>query len=73
LFASKFTHSMTIDKCFGAYTLKEKDVLWTICMYVEMPNLVRHIRKVDEKALVTVSIVSDVDGYMKIYRQGSTD
>jgi uncharacterized membrane-anchored protein YitT (DUF2179 family) len=27
LFASKFTHSMTIDKCFGAYTLKEKDVL----------------------------------------------
>jgi uncharacterized membrane-anchored protein YitT (DUF2179 family) len=42
-------------------------------MYIEMPNLVRHIRKVDEKALVTVTPVSDVDGHMKIYRQGSTD
>jgi uncharacterized membrane-anchored protein YitT (DUF2179 family) len=42
-------------------------------MYVEMPNLVRHIRKVDDKALVIVTRVSDVDGNMKIYRQGSTD
>jgi uncharacterized membrane-anchored protein YitT (DUF2179 family) len=42
-------------------------------MYVEVPNLVRHIRKVDEKALVMVTTVSDIDGYMKIYRQGSTD
>jgi uncharacterized membrane-anchored protein YitT (DUF2179 family) len=42
-------------------------------MYVEVPNLVRHIRQADPKALVTVLTVSDVDGYMKIYRQGSTD
>jgi uncharacterized membrane-anchored protein YitT (DUF2179 family) len=42
-------------------------------MYVEVPNFVRHIRTVDEKALVIVSMVNDVDGYMKIYRQGSTD
>jgi uncharacterized membrane-anchored protein YitT (DUF2179 family) len=27
LFASKFTHSMTINRSIGAYTLKEKDVL----------------------------------------------
>jgi uncharacterized membrane-anchored protein YitT (DUF2179 family) len=27
LFASKFTHSMTITKGLGAYTLKEKDIL----------------------------------------------
>jgi uncharacterized membrane-anchored protein YitT (DUF2179 family) len=42
-------------------------------MYIEVPNLVRHVRKVDEKALITVTTVSDVDGYMKVYRQGSID
>jgi uncharacterized membrane-anchored protein YitT (DUF2179 family) len=42
-------------------------------MYIEVPNLVRHIHKVDENALILVTTISDVDGHMKIYRQGSTD
>jgi uncharacterized membrane-anchored protein YitT (DUF2179 family) len=42
-------------------------------MYVEVPNLIGHIHKVDEKALVVVTTITDVAGYMKIYRQGSTD
>jgi uncharacterized membrane-anchored protein YitT (DUF2179 family) len=42
-------------------------------MYIEVPNLVRHIKKIDDRALVIVSTVNDVDGQMKIYRQGSID
>jgi uncharacterized membrane-anchored protein YitT (DUF2179 family) len=42
-------------------------------MYIEVPNIIRHIRTVDPKALITVSTITDIDGNLKVYRQGSTD
>jgi uncharacterized membrane-anchored protein YitT (DUF2179 family) len=42
-------------------------------MYIETANLVRHIHKIDPKALTIVTDVKTIDGFMKIYRQGSID
>jgi uncharacterized membrane-anchored protein YitT (DUF2179 family) len=62
---------MSINKMTGAYTGKNKDMLWTVCLYVETPNIIRLIRKVDDKATILISTVRGVDGTFKIYRQGS--
>jgi uncharacterized membrane-anchored protein YitT (DUF2179 family) len=73
LFEHKFTHSLSISKNIGAYSLQEKEVLWTICMYIETPKLIRHIGKVDPDALIMITSVLGIDGKIKLYRQGSTE
>ncbi|GHU28840.1 hypothetical protein FACS1894152_6900 [Bacilli bacterium] len=42
-------------------------------MYVEMPRVIRHIKMVDSDALVIVTTVTDLEGKLKVYRQGSTE
>jgi uncharacterized membrane-anchored protein YitT (DUF2179 family) len=42
-------------------------------MYIEVPNIIRHIRTIDQKALIAIYTVTDIDGDLKVYRQGSTD
>jgi uncharacterized membrane-anchored protein YitT (DUF2179 family) len=73
LFDLHYLHSLTITSAMGGYSLKQKSIIVTVCLYIELPKLIREIRVVDEQCLITVTDISGIDGKLSIYRQGSTE
>jgi uncharacterized membrane-anchored protein YitT (DUF2179 family) len=73
LYSVKYEHGLSIMDVTGGYSLNKYAMLTTMCLYIELPGLIRQIRKVDPDCLITVNPIADVDGKMHIYQQGSTD
>lgn len=60
----KFTHSMTINKSIGGYSGQDNFNLEIVCQYLELPQLLSDIRKVDTDALAIITTVKGIDGRM---------
>jgi uncharacterized membrane-anchored protein YitT (DUF2179 family) len=73
LFASQYNHSITLVDTVGGYSMQKRVMILTICLYVELPLLITHIRKVDKTCLISVSEITDIDGQMRVYQQGTTE
>ncbi len=73
LYSHQYTHPLTIYKTIGGYSLQDHEMLVTICMYIELPKLVNHIRDIDQKCLIVATKVDDIDGTINVYQQGSTE
>ena len=66
LMLKRFFHGMTMINAIGGYTLREKKIIEIYASRYEITNYVNSIRKVDPKALITVSNVSSLIGnYVK--------
>jgi len=68
LLVSKTIHGVTISKGRGAYSHKEKDILYTIISSYELNKFIRLIREIDKEAFISVSTVKKVVGnFTKIF------
>jgi uncharacterized membrane-anchored protein YitT (DUF2179 family) len=66
---AKYTHPATILDAIGGYSNKPTKVFLSICMVVELPKLIKEIRKVDSQCLISSSYIADIDGRMTMQRQ----
>jgi uncharacterized membrane-anchored protein YitT (DUF2179 family) len=66
---AKYTHPATILDAIGGYSNKPTKVFLSICMVAELPQLIKEIRTVDEKCLISSSYIADIDGRMTMQRQ----
>ena len=73
LYEDQYIHAGTIIQAQGAYSLKKTSILTTICMMPELPKLIAHVRDIDENSLITVYKVSDIDGKIQVFQQGSIE
>jgi uncharacterized membrane-anchored protein YitT (DUF2179 family) len=53
----------------GGYSGQQTKMLLTICMVVELPQLITVIRSVDKDCLISSSYIADIDGRMTMQRQ----
>jgi uncharacterized membrane-anchored protein YitT (DUF2179 family) len=65
----KYTHPSTLMNATGGYSNAPTKVFLTICMVVELPQLIQEIRKVDAQCLISSSYIADIDGRMTMQRQ----
>ncbi|WEK83286.1 MAG: DUF2179 domain-containing protein [Mycoplasma sp.] len=70
---SRYNRSLSSSKIRGSYSKKERDVLWTVCFYNELPRLIYHIREEDPNCLITAILVRDIDGVVNVLQQGSIE
>jgi uncharacterized membrane-anchored protein YitT (DUF2179 family) len=73
LYTTNYKHGISIIDATGGYSLQKYGILSTICLYIELPRLIHEIRKIDDKCLITISTLADIDGNMRVYQQGSTE
>lgn len=71
LMRSGYIRSLSSSRVIGSYSKQEREVLWTICYYNELPRLIYHIREEDTTCLISASLIRDIDGVIKVYQQGS--
>ncbi|WP_052664011.1 DUF2179 domain-containing protein [Mycoplasmoides alvi] len=57
-------HSLSIEDIRGGYSLDKRQVIVTISMYIDVPRLIRKIRAIDDKCLVSITSIRGIDGYI---------
>ncbi|MDR0986046.1 MAG: DUF2179 domain-containing protein [Mycoplasmataceae bacterium] len=65
----KYTHPTTLLSATGGYSNKPTKMLLSVCMIVELPELIKQIRKVDDQCLISSSYIADIDGRMSVQKQ----
>ncbi len=65
-YEQNFNHSLTINKNIGGYSLEEKKSIDIVCLYMEIPILIEWIKKVDDKALTTISSLLGINGQLNV-------
>ncbi len=60
------TYATSITKIIGGYTLKEKNVINTTCMYFDAASLLLFVRKIDTNAFFTITDIKKADGYIYV-------
>lgn len=68
LLLTGYSHDMYINKITNAITMKEEFTIETICMYIELPNVLNSIRSIDTTSLISINKLQDIDGNMKIIK-----
>jgi len=66
LIDENYSHALTINNTIGGYKWTSNQNIDTVCMYIELPELIYQIRKIDEDCLITTQRIIDVDGYMAV-------
>lgn len=57
-------YSLSIQDIAGGYSLNKRQVVMTISMFMEIPYLIRRIRSIDEKCLISIISLHGIDGYI---------
>ncbi len=63
-----YKHDIYFNKSVNAINNESFDILETICMYVELPNLLAMIRNIDKTSIISINRLSDIDGEMYILK-----
>ncbi len=61
---SEKSHSLSIQDIIGGYSLDHKQAILTISMYIDIPQLIRTIRSVDSRCLISITSIRGIDGYI---------
>lgn len=70
---ANYVHSSTCIKGVGTYSGNEQTIFQTICMYPELPRVIKYIREVDPTCLISASVVKELDGSIRVLQQGSIE
>ncbi|WP_052663040.1 DUF2179 domain-containing protein [Mycoplasmoides pirum] len=57
-------HSLSIQDIIGGYSLDHKQAIVTISMYIDIPQLIKKIREIDERCLVSITSIRGIDGFI---------
>lgn len=63
-----YKHDIFINEMLNAMDDKPIFTLETICMYIELPDILSIIRSIDLQAMISINRLSDVDGDMFIFK-----
>ncbi|WPL38133.1 YitT family protein [Malacoplasma iowae] len=66
LYSKNFNHSLTINTTTGGYSMTEKKNIEIICMFIEIPKILREIRYCDIDTLVTITPLKGIEGKLRI-------
>ena len=66
LYKNNFHHALTIYNTIGGYSLKEKQNADIVCLYIELPKLLRTINAIDPNSLVTITHITGMKGLLKV-------
>lgn len=67
LYAMNFNHSLTINTTTGGYSLQEKRNIEIICLFIEVPKILRQIKSIDSTdVLITITPVKGIDGKLSV-------
>lgn len=66
LYSKNFNHSLTINTTTGGYSMTEKKNIEIICMFIEIPRILREIRYCDIDTLVTITPLKGIEGKLRI-------
>jgi uncharacterized membrane-anchored protein YitT (DUF2179 family) len=61
-----YHYSLTINNAIGGYSLMKKQNIEIICNYIELSKIISEIRKIDEDALISTTIIDDFDGGLRV-------
>lgn len=65
LFAERFNHALTINTTIGGYSLTQKQNIEFVCMYIELPKIIKIIDKIPQQKLITITTVEGIDGTLR--------
>ncbi|MDE6893912.1 MAG: YitT family protein [Malacoplasma sp.] len=66
LYSVNFNHSLTINTTTGGYSLQEKKNIEIICLYIEVPKIIRRLKEVKKDMMVTISPIKGIDGKLSV-------
>ncbi|MDC4162972.1 YitT family protein [Mycoplasma sp. T363T] len=66
LLSDHHPHTMSMSKITGGFTKEEREMITTTTMFVEIPRIIRLIRKVDNDCLIAITQIKGIDGWMYI-------
>ncbi len=61
-----YHYSLTINNTIGGYSLLKKQNIEIICNYIELSKIISEIRKIDDEALISTTIIDDFDGGLRV-------
>ena len=63
-----YKHDMYVNEIKNGLTHETEYTLETICMYIELPSVIKTIRTVDQHSLITLNKLQDIDGQMNVLK-----
>ncbi|MDE5553404.1 MAG: YitT family protein [Malacoplasma sp.] len=67
LYSMNFNHSLTINTTTGGYSLQEKRNIEIICLFIEIPKILRQIKSIDDtNVLITITPIKGIDGKLSV-------
>ncbi|MDE5774881.1 MAG: YitT family protein, partial [Malacoplasma sp.] len=66
LYSVNFNHSLTINTTTGGYSLQEKKNIEIICLYIEVPKIIRRLKEVKKDMMITISPIKGIDGKLSV-------
>lgn len=66
LYSLNFHQSLTIIKTIGGYSLKEKQIIEIVCLFIELPKLLHQIKEFKKSTMITITEIKGIDGDLRI-------
>lgn len=66
LYSVNFNHSLTINTTTGGYSLQEKKNIEIICLYIEVPKIIKRLKEVKKDMMITISPIKGIDGKLSV-------
>lgn len=63
-----YKHDIFVNQLLNGLSDDVVFTIETICMYIELPDILSTIRSIDNKALISINRLSDIDGNMYIVK-----
>ena len=66
LYSTNFNHSLTINTSTGGYSLQPKQNFEIICLFIEIPRILRQLKEAKQNMLITVTPLKGIDGKLSV-------
>lgn len=66
LYSVNFNHSLTINTTTGGYSLQEKKNIEIICLFIEVPKIIKRLQELDQQMMITVAPIKGIDGKLSV-------
>ena len=63
-----YKHDIYINQSTNAMSNENFEIIETICMYIELPNLLVMIRNIDKTSIISINRLSDIDGELLVLK-----
>lgn len=66
LYSVNFNHSITINTTTGGYSLQEKKNIEIICLYIEVPKIIKRLKESKQQMMITIAPIKGIDGKLSV-------